>query len=213
MAETRRLLDFKAAMAVVNSRVTLGTAQVGTQVLLTVQGKGTFLPKDEAKNRKFDSYLHNVSANDGLALARRENKLLFTQAMKAETAGNAVEADKLFNKWLNAVQISFDQIVDRGHRFSSGEKITATVAEWTAKAGHQCIVIREVRYKAPVAVEAIKHDMSSFLLDDEETPAEQTAPGAEAEAIGAEAIGTEATGAIADALPEAIAEANPVVTA
>lgn len=183
---TRNLIDSKRAIEILNRRATLTVAQAGQQVLLSVQGKGTFMPAADSKvEKQFDEYLYNTRANDSLAISRKENKALFTSAMKAETAGNVEEADKLFNKWLNAVQVTFNQGVERGHRFSDGDAITAVVAEYTSKAGNRSLVLKNVRYKAPVAVEAIKHDLSALMLDDESEEA-QEAPIAQPTAVAAQ---------------------------
>ena len=192
---TRTLIDSKRAIEILNRRATLTIGQAGQQVLLSVQGKGTFMPAAESKvEKQFDEYLYNTRANDSLAISRKENKALFTSAMKAEAAGNVEEADKLFNKWLNAVQVTFNQGVERGHRFSDGDSITAMVAEHTSKAGNRSLVLRNVRYKAPVAVEAIKHDLSALMLDDEsveaqDSPAQPETPSAVTEQNAAVAQG------------------------
>jgi hypothetical protein len=145
----------------------LTARHIGTQVILTIQGKGTFLPKDESKNQPFDKYIYNLKANSQYAMSLQANKLLLTNAVKAESIGDVETATKLFNEYLNAIQVSFNVIADRAHRFQDGEMCTAVVGEVDTKAGHKALTVENVRYKAPVAVEKSKLDVTSLMLDDE----------------------------------------------
>jgi hypothetical protein len=176
-----RIISQAIAMAILNSRMTLTRAHVGQQVLLVIQGNGTFLSAAEQKAQNpdmteaFDKYIYNTKANSQEAMARPENRKLLTEAVKAESAGDTTKASELYNQFLNAVQVSFNVIADRGRKFENGDAITAFVAEADTKSGHKAIVINDVRYKAPTAVEKVKFDISDLLA--EEAPEDQLEEG------------------------------------
>lgn len=147
-----RVLDAKAFLGIYNSRKLLSLTYIGQQVLLMVQGNGTFMAADPEKGQMFDKFIYNVRANSQLSIARKANKDILAEAVKAESTGDVDEAAKLFNEYLNNVQVSFNVIADSGRRFASGDAITGIVAEVITKAGDKQIVLNDVRYKAPTTV-------------------------------------------------------------
>lgn len=178
-ATSGRFVDTKLAMSILNSRAMLAAKHIGQQVVLSIQGKGTFVPKDEAKNQPFDKYIYNLKANSQYAMSLPANKALLTSAVKAESIGNVDEATKLFNQYLNSIQVSFNVIADRAYRFQDGDMVTAVVGEVTTKAGHKALTVDTVRYKAPAAVEKTKFDVTALMLDEEAlTPTPEIVAGA-----------------------------------
>lgn len=168
------VLDSKRAIAILNSRKTLTPAHVGQQVLLTIQGNGTYQTAEQQQARDvtdnkpaakgyFNKWIFNVKANSSEAISRAENKALFTAAMKAESLGNMDEASKLFNEWLNNTQVSFNSIDNGRRKLSNGDAITAFVETAETKLGHMAITLNQVQYKAPEAVAAVKFDISDLM--------------------------------------------------
>jgi len=179
MSEQTLVLDSKRAIAILNSRKTLTPAHVGQQVLLTIQGNGTYQTVDQQKERDaaagkaaanyFPKWIHNVKANSSEAISRAENKALFTEAMKAESLGNMDEASKLFNEWLNNTQVSFNSIDNGRRKLQNGDAITAFVETAETKLGHMAITLNQVQYKAPEAVAAVKFDISDLMAPEAKT--------------------------------------------
>lgn len=169
MAQTTLTIDSKTAQSIANSRKTLTPQHVGQQVLLQIVGNGNFLSAAEQETQNpgqkayFDKYIYNFKANSLEAIQRPESKKLLKEAFVAESEGNTEEAHKLFNEWLNAIQVSFNVIADRGHRFQDGDMATCVVEESDTKTGHKAIVVNNVRYKAPAAVAAVKFDLTSLM--------------------------------------------------
>lgn len=169
-AGTRRLIDTKGFMAILNKRKTVKLTHVGNQVVLTVQGTGQFLPKGYkyqgpagATENLFDRTIYNLQANSQLSMLRAENKAILTDAIKAESTGDMESATDLFNDYLNAIQISFSVIEPSNRKFASGDQVTAIVAEATNAAGERQLVVNDVRYKAPVSIEATTFALSDLL--------------------------------------------------
>lgn len=168
---TRRVIDTKGFMAILNKRKTLKTTHIGAQVVLTVQGTGQFLPKGYkyagpagVTENQFDRTIYNLLANSQLSMLRPENAEILKNAIKAESAGDMDKATELFNEYLNSIQISFSVIEPSNRKFNSGDQVTAVVAEATNAADQRQIVVNDVRYKAPVNVEATTFALADLLL-------------------------------------------------
>lgn len=161
-------------MAILNSRKTLKRDHIGQQVQLAIQGNGTFLPQGHkytvagsARVNEFDRTIYNLKANSSLSMQRAENKQLLSEALKAESAGDMEKATELFNDYLNAVQVSFSVIEPSSRRFASGDMVTAIVAEAIGKDSDvPQLVVNDVRYKAPVTVEATKFDITELIAEE-----------------------------------------------
>lgn len=163
-----RLIDSRSAIAILNRRTTVTPAHVGSSLRLAIQGTGQFLPKghkyavngQETENQ-FDRTIYNLKASSSLLMAF--NKPLFTEAMKAESAGDVNKAHDLFNSYLNAVQLSFSVIEPSSRKFSSGDDVKAHVQMATSKAGNQSIQVDSVSYIAPVVVAPSKFDVTDLI--------------------------------------------------
>lgn len=155
----------------------------------TIQGNGTFVSAAQqeidnpGQKAYFDKYIYNLKANSLEAAHRKENRQLLAAAIVAEGKGETEKADELYNQWLNACQISFNQIADRGRKLQDGDMVTAIIGLADTKAGHKAVVVNDVRYKAPVSVEKVKFDITDLFSDEdmpEEPKVEAPAPKAEA---------------------------------
>lgn len=166
-------IDSKIFLGIFNSRKMLTMQLIGLQIMLTVQGNGTFVPANAAIGQMFDKNIYNLRANSPLSIARPENKKLLADAVKAESEGNVDDAARLFNEYLNNVQVSFNVIADSGRRFASGDAVTGVLAEVTTKAGQKQLVLNDVRYKAPTQVADTPKVVDITALLDTNTEAEK----------------------------------------
>lgn len=124
MSTTQFQLDCKAAQKILGSRamVTLKDAQLGKTVQFNIQGNGNTIPmlnKDgvhvvDSNGLPLYKTIYGVKANSQIAMMNPLNKDLFRQALAAETAGDMDEAHKLYNKYLNKVQVSFNIVLNHG---------------------------------------------------------------------------------------------------
>ena len=182
MATTsRQLIDSKRAISILNSRKAIGKQHVeGAKVLLEVQSVSLLTADQiresdvkrarEPRSQYFDTYIINLKANSIEAISRKENKALFTEAMKAESAGEQEKADELFNQWLNACQISFNMIANANTRkYEKGDEVKCKISEVDTEAGHKAIIVKSMDYVSPVAVADVKFDITDLLAV--ETPA------------------------------------------
>lgn len=172
---TRRLIDNAGFFAILNKRKTLKADHIGQQTTLSVQGNGQYLPKGfqytgpkGATENQFNRWIYNLQANSAYSMQRPENKQILVDAIKAESVGDVEKATDLYNDFLNAIQISFSVIVNPGtspRKFESGDKVKATVEEVTNATGIKQLVVNDVRYMAPVAIEATKFSIEDILGD------------------------------------------------
>lgn len=163
-------IDATRAIAIINSRLPISRQHVNQQVVLQVQGSGTYQSaadqeaRTPGRSQYFDQYIHNLKANSTEAMSRAENKATLKAAMEAEAVGNATEAGNLFNAYLNAIQVSFSVITRSGVRkLEDGDMVTCVVEEATTKSGHKALVVSNIRYKAPAAVEKMKFSITDLL--------------------------------------------------
>ena len=167
-AGSTRLIDSKSAIAILNRRTTVTPAHVGSSIKLQIQGTGQFLSKGhkyvvggiESANA-FDRTIYNLKASSSLLMAF--NKPLFTQAMKAESAGDTQAAHDLFNEYLNSVQLSFSVIEPSSRKFNSGDDVKAHVQMVVGKSGNQSLQVDNVSYIAPIAIAATKFDVTDLI--------------------------------------------------
>lgn len=163
-----RLLDSKTTIAILNKRITVTRNHIGSSLRLTIQGTGQFLPQghkytvgDEARENKFDRTIYNLRASS--ADLMKSNKPLFTEAMKAESAGDVNKSHDLFNAYLNAVQLSFSVIEPSSRTFSNGDDVKARIQLAVSLAGTESLQVEDVSYIAPVAVRATKFDITDLI--------------------------------------------------
>lgn len=144
-----RVIDSKAAIAIINKRSTLKVSDAGQLMQFIVQGNGQFLPKGHKytangtdRENQFDRTIYNLRANSAIAMAA--NKSLFTDALKAESAAETSKAHDLFNEYLNKIQISFSVIEPSTRKFTNGSVVRAIVETAINAANEQAIVVNDV---------------------------------------------------------------------
>lgn len=165
---TGRLIDSKAAIAIINKRITVTPTDVGSALQFSIQGTGQFLQMGhkytvagEARENKFDRTIYNVRASSALLMLA--NKSLFTDAMKAEGEGDSQKAHDLFNEYLNTVQLSFSVIMPSSRSFNSGDDIKARVTSVVSLAGVTSLQLDDVSYIAPKIKAATKFEVSDLI--------------------------------------------------
>lgn len=174
---TARIIDKVAMTQILNSRKTITKANVNEQVRAFIQGAGTFQSADEQRaadvkagkpeaKQYFDKYIYNLKVNSQEAVSRRENKMLLMLAWSEESAGNKELASEIYNRYLNAVQVSFNIIARPGQRkLEDGDEVTCVIEEAVTKEGHIALVVNNVKYKAPVALAKITYGETDLVED------------------------------------------------
>jgi hypothetical protein len=176
-ATPSRIIDRTAMKQILNSRQSVTRADVGKQVTAFIQGSGTFQSATEqeaadkaagrpAAKQYFDKYIYNLKANSQEAVTRQENKKLCALAWAEESEGNMEAASEINNRYLNAVQISFNVIARAGvKKLEDGDQVTAVIEEAITKDGNTALVVNQVKYKAPATLAKIAY-AETDLVDD-----------------------------------------------
>lgn len=113
---TQRQMNMASVKGIMNKRILIPASAEGKSFLFTIQGNGNVI---DVKNKAgelvqsiveegtvLQKTIFNTRANSGHAMGLEINKQLLKDAVAAERAGDATKAHELFNKYLNAVQIS-----------------------------------------------------------------------------------------------------------
>lgn len=169
--QTIQGIDSKTAIAIINKRATLKMGDAGLNVQLIIQGKGQHLAKGHKysvngvdRENGFDRTIYNLRANSAIAMAA--NKTLFTDALKAESAGETQKAHELFNEYLNVIQISFS-VIENGlgteRRFDDGDVVKAIVGTAVNASGATAIIVDNVREVAAVAIAPTKFSVDDLM--------------------------------------------------
>lgn len=126
MSTNVRLLDAKAVKAIIANRGRATATQDGETVKFHIQGTGNLIPvttREGAQvmaagsdNIPLTKTIYGVKANSFVAMLNPNNQKLLQEAFKAETAGEVEEAHKLFNQYLNKIQVSFSVIHNPGRK-------------------------------------------------------------------------------------------------
>lgn len=163
-----RQIDSKAAIAILNKRITVTPADAGSSLQLSIQGSGQFLAKGHKytvagaeRENGFDRTIYNVRASSSLLMVL--NKPLFTEALKAESTGDAQGAHDLFNAYLNATQLSFSVIMPSSRVFHTGDDIKARITSVVSQAGVTSLQLDDVSYVAPKVKLATKFEISDLI--------------------------------------------------
>lgn len=170
-----RIIDSKAFTNILNKRVLIEPTDVGSQLILTIQGDGQLLAKGfEYTSRAgktenmFDRRIYNVQASSAISMSRKENRVLLAEALKAESVGNMELATEKYNAYLNAVQLSFSVIINPGvteRKYANGDQIKATIALVATKAFENQLVLENVSLKPAVVKAKTKYAISDLLGD------------------------------------------------
>lgn len=166
-------IDSKTAIAIINKRSTLKVSDAGSLMQFIIQGTGQFLPKGHKytangmdRENGFDRTIYNLRANSAIAMSA--NKGLFTDALKAESAGETQKAHDLFNEYLNTIQVSFSVIengLGTGRRFDNGDVVKALVGTAVNAAGETAIIVDNVSAVAVVAAAKTTFTVDDLMAD------------------------------------------------
>lgn len=161
-------LDAKTTQNIIASRGMAYTrqAQAGDTVRFHIVGNGNLIPvitKDGAQvmsnsdgNTPLYKTIYNVKANSQIAMQNPRNRMILTEAMKAETAGEVELAHTKFNEYLNRIQVSFSVIQNPGRptvEFFNKQLVEGELEIITTENG-QLITVTNVRAVAVAKLSA-----------------------------------------------------------
>lgn len=169
-----RLLDAKATQSIIASRAIVRATQDGDTVRFHIQGNGNLIPvttREGAQvmaagtdNIPLTKTIYGVKANSHIAMLNPNNQKLLREAMQAETAGEMDDASKLFNQYLNKIQVSFSVIHNPGRKtvqFYNQQLVEGEVRVITTENG-SLITMENTR---PVAVAKLAQTRNFELAD------------------------------------------------
>lgn len=174
------------AQSIHNSRIPVEAAHVGQQTTAMVTSASFQTAEQQEESnpgqaKYFDKYIVNLKASSQEAVARKENRLLFREGLRLEAEGKTAEADEVFNKWLNATQLSFNVIANSDrHVFAKGDIVKFTIGTAETKAGHKALIVESPAYQAPVVIERKKFDITDLIGEEAD---EEISEGVNAEAL------------------------------
>lgn len=134
---TTRLLTKQSVINIMNKRMTAPASLDGKKVHLTIEGngvvwdvknsKGELVPSVIGDGTPFQKKIFNTRANSGIAMANPRNLELQRAGRKAELAGDAEGAHKLYQDFLRAVQLDFSVPTTNGvlDKLTNGTDISA----------------------------------------------------------------------------------------
>lgn len=173
-------------------RVGITASHVGKRVRVFIQGDGTTINVTDKDGNEVLSTLEgeegvvlekkifNLRATSGISMKNPRNIEWLKEGVAAEKAGDAVKADEMFTKYLNATQVSVgiitgSKLVDQ---LANGVEIAATVREITTDNGSLLTLdTKTIAVMEPEILETMDFDIDSFLEDEEEeTPEPETKP-------------------------------------
>ncbi len=171
-----RVLNLDSVKNIMNSRDNITLDMVGRHVQFTVQGNGVILDVKDGDGNLVESKsepgtvlqkkIYNVQAISAVAMGNERNRQYFTDAVAAEQAGDAAGASELFNKFLNATQISFN-VLDNQRAFNTlypGALIMAKVIRIDTENGSLLTLdASTISVQAPVVADKYKFDVSDFM--------------------------------------------------
>lgn len=148
-------------------------ADEGKQVKAEIQGTPQFIAagteQSNGRVNQFDRMIYNLMLTDGIKLAKRDTKKIFTDAVKAESAGDVEKAHELYNAWLNASQLTFS-VIDNAttKRFAKGDVVKVFIGTAPSSINPSEVVLIAER---PSLVEAetrakVTYNVDDFILAD-----------------------------------------------
>ncbi len=188
MAQTKLVLTFALAQTLMNKRRIITAANDGQQMVFSVVGSGTIIPMvDAAKQpvlndagQPITKKIFNVNAASQVALNNPTFDQILFDAVTAEQAGEADQANDLYREYLNKTQVSFSVPDYKGafDGITDGDEIKAHVQLITTDKG-QILTLDK-----PVVKAAVAAPMANISLEDKlaafkmslGTPAPKAAP-------------------------------------
>lgn len=158
-----------------NKRTTITPKEIGKLIRAYVQGTPQFFAKGSLyttngveRENALDRMIYNLTLTDAAKMTKKENRQLFTDAVKAESAGEIEKAHELYNEFLNAVQMTFSVIDNAStRRFTRGEYVQGVVGTAVnGITGDVALILDNVVAVAAEQVAATKFSVSDFLLAD-----------------------------------------------
>src|SRR5882672_10572202 len=119
MSTTQRLLTSASVKSIMSKRDLVKSTHVGKKVVFTIQGNGNTIDvKDKAGELVKSSIpgqegiilqkaIFNTKANSQLGMSNARTRQYFIDGCVAEKQGDTDGASELFNKYLNACQLTF----------------------------------------------------------------------------------------------------------
>lgn len=173
---TQRLLNAASVNAIMKQRTALTEKQIGKKVVFTIQGGATKIFVTDKNGAPVESMaepgtvlermIYNLQTTSAVAMKNPRNLELLRAGLDAEKAGDAQTAHENFNKFLNAVQVSFgillpSKIVDK---LSNGVDISAKVELITTENGSLLTIDpKTISIQEPEVIGKTTFDMDALL--------------------------------------------------
>jgi hypothetical protein len=143
------MIDSASVKAIMNRRNLTKTSKVGENEVFTIQGDGNVIDVRNAAGELVTSTIpgyegtvlqkkiFNTKSNSQLAMSNERTRNYLIDGLKAEKAGDKEKAHELFNKYLNACQVSFGVLLPSpvADTLVSGSRIAADIALVTTENG------------------------------------------------------------------------------
>lgn len=120
MSTNSRTIDFKGVQNIIAKRKMVRVTDAGSLSKVFIQStQGTTIPVLTKEGEPvlgqngmpLMKTIYNVAANSQVAMLNSRNKALLEEGMKHETVGDMEKATELYNKYLNAIQVSFNMLL------------------------------------------------------------------------------------------------------
>lgn len=177
-----RTIDFKAVQNIISKRKTIRLSDINSLIKVHIQSNGgTTLPVTDksgmpvmgSNGQPLYKTIYNVAANSQIAMTNERNRKLLSDAVQAESAGEMVQATELFNKYLNAIQVSFNVLLTGANpvKFGKNDQIKATVQLITTENGQLITLDKVSMVEARELADTQKFTINELLgIADEANP-------------------------------------------
>ena len=175
MSQTSSIqLNRESTTAIYNKRAKAGYVErkhIGDPIKLIVKGNGTLMDvttkagepvasRAGSGDTVLQKVIYNVEAISGIAMENPRNKQFFLDGIKAEEAGDFKAAHENYNKFLNAVQMSFNVLLPAKHEFHDEEVVAAVIDLVTTDKG-ELLTLKNVR---PIEIKTVGRSAKVDLL-------------------------------------------------
>lgn len=184
--QNTRRIDSKAVTGIMNGRKLTKTSRVGKKDVFTIQGNGNVIDVTDKDGKVVTSTITgyegtvlqkrilNTKSNSELAMSNPRTQGYLRDALKAERAGDADAAHELFNKYLNACQLSFGYLLPNDTldaALGAGVDIAAEIVVVTTENGSLLTIDpKTIRVEEAGVQGGTTFDINSFM-EEEEAPA------------------------------------------
>lgn len=173
----QRKLDQTAVAQILSSRRTFGPLDAGKTQIVDIQRDATLMTAAQqagwdkeagrpAAKSYFDKHVYNLKATDSTLVQKHIN--LFKEGVQLESAGDIEGASEKYNEFLNACQVTYNEIVnatDPEPRFRAGDEIKVKLAMVASEQGNSSKIgtVGKATLVAPENVAPVKYDVSNLL--------------------------------------------------